>query len=149
MTTYYSNEYTNIYQSVPKSLVSANKMHGRVRIAYAKWNTGSSVSYSTSDEIYLFKLPAGARILPGMGRLYTSGKLDSSGNLAIGYGSSSSAALADAADYSWSAAIDAAFPKADKHHELSSEQTIKATIKTNSSVSNDVDVEVFVAYALD
>ncbi|MBS3809963.1 MAG: hypothetical protein KGY38_07420, partial [Desulfobacterales bacterium] len=122
MTTYYSNEYTDVYQDVPNSLVKANKMHGRLRIAYAKWNTGSSVSYSTSDEIYLFKLPAGARILPGMGRLSVSGKLDSSGTLAFGYGSSS-AALADGSDFSWSAAIDAAFPLRDKHTELSSDQT--------------------------
>jgi len=148
MTTYYSNEYDQLYETVPKSLVKANKLHGRVRIAYAKWNTGSSVSYSTSDEIYLFKLPAGARILPGMGRLYVSGKVDSTTDFAIGYGSSA-AALADHSDYSFSAAVDSAFPKADKHHELSSEQTIKATVKTNSAMSNDVDIEVFVAYALD
>ena len=79
MATVYSTAYNSIYQAVPSSLVRANEIGGRLRVAYGVYEASSLAS---GDVINMFRLPQGARIIEGN---LSHDALGSSTTLSIGH----------------------------------------------------------------
>lgn len=79
MATVYSTAYNSIYQSNPSSLVRANEIGGRLRVAYGVYEASSLAS---GDVINMFRLPQGARIVEGN---LSHDALGSSTTLAVGH----------------------------------------------------------------
>lgn len=86
MATVYSTGYDSIYQAVPSSVVRANEIGGRVRVAYATYEASS---LSAGDVINMFRLPQGARILSGV---LAHDALGGSTTLAVGHAAYTNAA---------------------------------------------------------
>lgn len=96
MATVYSTGYNSIYQAVPSGVVRANEIGGRVRIAYA---TYEATALPSGDDINMFRLPQGARILSGE---LAHDALGSGTTLSVGhsaYTDSAGTAVAAAAAY--------------------------------------------------
>jgi len=93
MATVYSTAYNSIYQAVPSSVVRANELGGRIRVALGTYEASSLAS---GDVINMFRLPQGARILEAT---LSHDALGSSTTLAIGHGAyTNSAGTAVSAD---------------------------------------------------
>lgn len=102
MATVYSTAYNSIYQAVPSSVVRANEIGGRVRVAYAVY---TAAALAANDVVNMFRLPQGARILSGT---LSHDALGSGTQLSVGHGaytdSSGSAVAASAAYFKAAAA---------------------------------------------
>lgn len=62
MATVYSDVRTDLTQDDPSEVVKANQIAGRMRVAYATYEASS---LSAGDDIEMFALPNGARIVGG------------------------------------------------------------------------------------
>lgn len=97
MATVYSNVRTDLTQDDPTDFVKANQVAGRMRVAYA---TYEAASLSAGDDIEMFALPAGARIVGGY--LFNDA-LGASTTLSVGHAaytnSSGSSVAADVDEY--------------------------------------------------
>jgi len=62
MATVYSNVRTNLTQNDPSEFVQANQLGGAMRVAHAEYEASALAS---GDDIEMFALPNGARILHG------------------------------------------------------------------------------------
>lgn len=65
MANYYGSEYTDAFVSVPSVKLDNTLHHGGIKRAYASYTVPSANELTTSDELYLMKLPKGARVIDG------------------------------------------------------------------------------------
>lgn len=59
----YSSQYQNAYVSVPSVKIAPGEQSGEVKLLYAE-HLGTA-ELATTDELYLAKIPAGARVIGG------------------------------------------------------------------------------------
>ena len=111
----YSAQRTKLTQNDPTEVVKANELAGRVRVAHASYEASSLAS---GDDIEMFALPNGARILHGY---LAADAMGSSTTLSVGHGAYNNAdgtAVAKDVDEFYAAAASTSAQKVDVANTL-------------------------------
>ena len=115
MATVYSAQKTKYDQNVPSEKVKANELGGRMRVAFAEYEASSLAS---GDDIEMFILPDGARILHGY---LAHDAMGSSTTLSVGHGAYKNAdgtSVAKDVDEFYAAAASTSAQKVDVANTL-------------------------------
>ena len=150
----YSAQRTKITQNTPPEHVQANELAGRVRVAHATYEASSLAS---GDNVEMFALPNGARILHGW---LAADAMGSSTTLSVGHGAySNSAGTAVAADVDefYAAAASTSAQKVDVANTLALGSGIEVDADkdgylvtcTMGGAAGTGTIELTMVYALD
>lgn len=147
MANYYSTNYQKAYVDVPSQKIAPGEQSGDVKVMYAEI-TGAAEA-TTSDTIYLGKLPKGARVIGGYVKCPATG---ATGIFNIGHQSNGS----DSADLDsfivgmdpGAAAVAAAIAGAGVGMKFAAETTVVATPTENTAAFTGKTLQFWLQYVL-